>query len=81
MLLLWCSGCNWREGCHGGHDLYRGRVNVVDDAKGLLPVLVRCCVVCVSRFPLPLPLSDCVPVVVVVAAVVLRSHLEGRTSC
>ena len=38
-------------GRHGGHDLDRGRVDVVDDAKGLLPVRVlRDChvVVCVS---------------------------------
>ena len=33
--------CTWREGYHGGHDLNRERVvNVVDDAKGLLPVHV-----------------------------------------
>ena len=52
---------------------------VVDDAKGLLPVLVRdyCVVVCVSRLTLP-PLSDLVPVVDVAAAVVFQFHLEGR---
>ena len=81
LLLLWYSGCTWRKIRHGGHDLDRGRVEVVDDAKGLLPVPVRdCCVViCVSRLPLP-PLSDCVPVVAVVvaAAVVFQLHLEGR---
>ena len=64
-----CSGCTWREGYHGGHDLDRGRVDIVDDDKGLLPVLVHdcCAVVCVSQLPLP-PLSDRVPVVVVVFA-------------
>ena len=35
----------------------------------------RCCVVCISRFPLPLPLSDRVPVVV--AAVVFWLRFEG----
>ena len=40
----------------------------------------RCCVIRVSRFPLPLPLSDRVPVVDVAAAMVFRLHLEGRTS-
>ena len=52
-------------------------VDVVDDdAKGLLLVPVRCCVVCMSRLPLPLLLSDRVPVVVA-AAVVFLLHLEG----
>ena len=37
----------------------------------------RCCdVVYMSRFPFP-PLSDCVPVVGVAAAVVFLLHLEG----
>ena len=36
--------------------------------------IVRTSVLCVSR--LPLPLSDCVPVVVVAAVVVFRLHLE-----
>ena len=59
---------------HGIADaLDRGRVGVVDDAEGLLPVPVRCCVVCSSQ--LSLPLSDCVPVVVV--AVVFQLYLEG----
>ena len=40
----------------------------------------RCCVVVCIMSQLPLPLSDCVPVVVVAAAVVFRLHLEGRTS-
>ena len=42
-------------------------------------VLLLCCcvVVCISRLALPLPLSDCVPVVVGAAAVVFRLHLEG----
>ena len=40
-----CFGCTWRERRHGGHDIDRGRVNIVDDAKGLLPVrvLLLCC--------------------------------------
>ena len=63
---------------HGGHDLDRGRVDVVDDAKGLLPVRDCCVVLCVSRLPLP-PLPNCVPVAVA-AAVALQLHLEGRTS-
>ena len=37
----------------------------------------RCCVVCMSRFPLPLPLSNRVPVVVVAASMVFRLRLEG----
>ena len=57
--------------------LIRGRVDVVDDAKGLLPVLVRCCVVCRSQLTLPLPLSD--PILVVVA-VVFWLHLTERAS-
>ena len=51
VFLLYLEG-----GRHGGHDLDRGRVDVVDDAKGR--------VVCISR--LPLPLSDRVPVAAVV---------------
>ena len=82
--MLSCPGCTWREGYHGGHDLDRGCVDIVDDTKGLLLVPVRYCVVCMSRFPLSLPLSlplpDRVPAVVVAAAVVSRLHLEGRTS-
>ena len=35
-----CSGRTWREG-RVGNALDRGRVDVVDDAKGLLPVPVR----------------------------------------
>ena len=44
----------------------------IEDAPTLLIMLkdccrsaFRCCAVCVSQFPLPLPLLDCVPVVVV----------------
>ena len=36
LLLLWCSGCTWREGHHGDKDDDRGRVHAVDAAKGLL---------------------------------------------
>ena len=79
LLLLWCSNCTWKEVRHGGHDLDREHVNVVDDAKGLLLVPVRDCsvVVCVSRLPLP-PLSDRV-LVIVTAAVLFWLHLrEGH---
>ena len=31
-----CSGCTWREGRHDDKDIDRGRVKVVDAAKGLL---------------------------------------------
>ena len=71
----WCSGYTWREGRHGVHDLDRGRVDVVDDAKRLLMVRVlRDChvVVCVSRLPLP----DCVSVVVAAAVVFLLPLLD-----
>ena len=72
-----CSSCIWREGCHAsGHDLDKGRVDVVDDAKGLLPVRDCCVVLCVSRVPLPSP--NRVLVVVVVAAV--PAALEEKTS-
>ena len=66
LLLLWCSGCTWREG-RFGNALDSRRVDVVDDAKGMLPVRVLRDghVFCVSRLPLPLPLSDRVPVVLV----------------
>ena len=39
-----CSGCTWREACVD-NALDRGRINVVDGAKGLLPVrvLLLCC--------------------------------------
>ena len=44
LLLLGCSGCTWREECVG-NALDRGRVNIVDDARGPLPVRVSllCC--------------------------------------
>ena len=75
-----CSGCTWREVCHGGHDLNRGHVGLVDAAKGLLLVTVcDCCVVvCVSQLSLP-PLSDRISVVIMVmiATVVFLLHLEG----
>ena len=79
-VLLCCYDCTWWKERHGGKDVDRGHVGVVDDAKGLLPVLsaFRCCVVCMPR--LPLPLSDRIPVVFVAAAVVFRLHLEGRMS-
>ena len=79
---MWCSGCTWREERHCGHDLDRGCVDVVDDAKGLLRVRVLCdcdIVVCVSQLPLSLPLPNCVPVVVVAAAVVFWLHFDERT--
>ena len=66
LLLLWCSGCTWREE-HVGNALDSGHVDIVVVDKGLLPVRVlRDChgVVCVSR--LPLPLLDCVLVAAVV---------------
>ena len=74
-MLLWCSSCTWRKG-RVGNALDRGHVVVVDDDKGLLPVPVQdcCTIVCVSRLPLPSPLSDRVPVA---AAVVFQLHLEG----
>ena len=80
---MWCSGYTWREE-HVGNALDSGRDDIVVDDKGLLLVRVlRDChvVVCVSRFPLtlPLPLSDRV-LVVVTAAVVFQLHLKGRTS-
>ena len=64
MLLLWCSNCTWKEGQCGGHDLDRGRVDVVDDAKRLLPVL-----------PVRVPLLCCLSVTIsiVIAIVGLRS--------
>ena len=43
-------GCTWREG-RGGNGLDSGRVDIVVDDKGLLPVCVLCNrhgVVCVS---------------------------------
>ena len=64
MLLLWSSGCTWKEGCVG-NALDSGRVDIAVDDKGMLPVRVlRDChvVVFVSRFTLP-PLLDRVPVV------------------
>ena len=79
MLLLWCSGCAWREG-RVDNALDRGRVDIIVGDKGLLPVRVlRNChvVVCMPRFTLP-PLSDRVPVVAA-AAVVFQLQLEGRT--
>ena len=45
-MLLWCSGCTWRKGRHGDKDVDRGRIKIVDDAKGLLPIhipLMYCC--------------------------------------
>ena len=86
LLLLWCSSFTWREGRVSGNDLDSGRVHIVVDDKGLLPVRVlRDCrhVVCVSRLPLLLPLSDRVMVVVAAAGVFrltlpLSEHLEGR---
>ena len=76
LLLLWCSGCAWRE-LRVGNALDSRRVDVVVDDNILVPVHVpRDChvVVCVSR--LSLTLSDRV----VVAAVVFWLNLEGRTS-
>ena len=66
-------------GRHGDKDVDGRGVDIVDDAKGLMPVRVLrdCCVVRVPRLPLP-PLSDCVLVVVV--AVVFWLHLEGTTT-
>ena len=76
LLLLWCPSCTWRKG-RVGNTLDRGRVDVVDDDKGVLPVRGfrdYHVVVCVSRLPLPL-----LDRVVVAAAVVFQLHLEGRT--
>ena len=37
LLLLWCSGCNWREaGRHEDKDVDRGRVDAIVDDEGLL---------------------------------------------
>ena len=49
------SSCTWREE-RVGNDLDSGRVDIIVDAKGMLPVRVLhdCHVVCVSRLPLPL---------------------------
>ena len=44
---MWCSGCTWREGRRGDHDLDRGRVDAVDDAEGLF--LVRVPLLCCLR--------------------------------
>ena len=68
-------------GRHGGHGLDRGRVDIVDDVKGLLPVLVRncCAVICMTQLPL-LPLSDLDLVVVAADTMVFQLHLEGRAS-
>ena len=89
--MLWCSSCTWREGRQGGNALDSGRVDIVVNDKGLLPVCVLCdcnIVACVSR--LQLSLSDRVPVVLVAAAVSFRLSsplldrvpvaLGGRTS-
>ena len=69
LLLLRCSSCTLREE-RVYNALDRGRVNIVDDAKGLLPICVPLLCCC-----LQLPLSDCVPVVLVAAAVVFRLPL------
>ena len=39
-----------KEGRHDGRDLDRGRVNIVDNAKGLFPVHIPllCCCLCVA---------------------------------
>ena len=72
-----CSCC-----CCGGAPIALGVKEML--AMLLIGTVVgpgpRCyVVVCLLRFPLP-PLSDCVPVVVVVVAadVVFQMHLEGR---
>ena len=77
MSATWRLSGSLKERRHGGHDLGRWRVSVVDDTKELLSVRILCgchVVVCVSRLPLPLP--DHVPVVV--AAVMFRMYLNGR---
>ena len=83
-----CSGYIWREE-RVGKALDSGRVDIVIDYKGLLPVRVpRDChrkltdrvpfvVAAAVVFRLPLLLSDRVLVVV---AVVFQVQLEGRTS-
>ena len=76
----WRSSGSWREGRHGANNLDRGRVSVVVVDRVLLPVRVHCCVVVCIMSRLPLPFSDCVPVVVVATAVVFWLHLEGRMS-
>ena len=64
-MILRCSNCPWKEGRHGGHDLDRGRIDVVDDAKGLLLVCV--------------PLLCCLPVKISVAIAIVRS--QSSCSC
>ena len=57
---------------------------LIEDVSSLLMMLKDCCrstfrccvVICVSRLPLLLPLSDCVPAVIVATAVVFLLHLE-----
>ena len=60
LLLLWCSGCTWREGCVG-NDLDSGRVYIVVDDKGLLPVRVPqlCCLVVMISIAIVESLSGC----------------------
>ena len=77
--MLWCSGCTWREG-RVGNAVDSGRVDIIVDDKGMLPVHVLCdchVVVWVSRLPLPLPLPDRV-VVVVTAVFQLSLPLADR---
>ena len=70
----------------GGNEDIMVVIILIEDVLTLLMMLkeycqsaFRCCVVRVSRFPLPLPLSDRVPVVVVADAVMFQLRLEGRT--
>ena len=56
----WCSGCTWREGRHG-NALDSRRVDVVDDAKGLLLIPVR----------VPLLCCLCVTIAIVIVIVIV----------
>ena len=75
LLLLWSSGCTWREGCHDDKDVDRECVDVVVGPSRDCDCgsAFRCCVLfCMLR--LQSPSLNCV--LVVVTAVMFWLHLD-----